>query len=215
MTNKTKAKKILELLEQKYPDATCGLDFETDPYKLLVMAILSAQTTDKVVNKVSETLFLKYPDPLSMANSKPGELEEEIRTIGLYNTKARNLRKTTKRLVEVYNGVVPSDMEELLTLPGVGRKVANLIRGDLYSLGGIVADTHCIRVSNRLGFVDSPNPLIVERTMDKLIPVDRQSGFCHRVVVFGREYCIARRPRCEDCFVKELCKYYNTPDTDK
>ena len=207
MTNKKKAGLITELLEGKYPQAVCGLEAERDPFKLLVMAILSAQTTDKIVNKVAKTLFLRFPTPESIAYSEPGELEEEIRTIGLYNSKARNLRLACIRLVEVYGGVLPSEMKELLTLAGVGRKVANLIRGDLFSLGGIVADTHCIRISNRLGFVDSKNPLIVERTMDALIPRDKQSDFCHRIVIFGREVCNAKKPLCGDCLMRVYCKY--------
>lgn len=207
MTNKQKAAVIIELLEEKYPEAVCGLEADKDPFKLLIMAVLSAQATDKSVNNVAKTLFEKFPTPESIAYSSPGELEQEIRSIGLYNTKAKNLRLACKRLVEVYNGVLPSDMKELLTLPGVGRKVANLIRGDIFSLGGIVADTHCIRICGRLGFVKSKNPLIVERTMDPLIPKDKQSDFCHRIVLFGREICKARKPLCENCIFNNFCTY--------
>ncbi|PKM63277.1 MAG: endonuclease III [Firmicutes bacterium HGW-Firmicutes-21] len=177
---------------------------------MLVMAVLSAQTTDKIVNKVSRTLFIRFPTPESIAYSAAGVLEEEIRTIGLFNSKAKNLRLACKRLVEVYGGVLPSDMKELLTLAGVGRKVANLIRGDLFGLGGIVTDTHCIRICGRLGFVENKNPLIVERTMDALIPKGEQSDFCHRIVLFGREICNAKKPLCEGCFLKEYCKYNKT-----
>jgi len=208
LMNNKKAKIVIKLLEDKYPDAFCGLHAEHDPYKLLVMAVLSAQTTDRIVNKVAKTLFLRFPTPESIAYSEIGELEQEIRTIGLFNSKAKNLRLACKRLVEVYNGVLPSDMKELLTLAGVGRKVANLIRGDLFSLGGIVADTHCIRICGKLGFVESINPLIVERTMDALVPKEKQTDFCHRIVLFGREICNAKKPLCEGCFLKEYCKYY-------
>lgn len=210
MNNSKKAKIILNLLEEKFPDAACGLEAESDPYKLLVMAVLSAQTTDKIVNKVAKTLFVCFPTPESVAYSEPGELEQEIRTIGLFNSKAKNLRLACKRLVEVYGGVLPSEMNELLSLAGVGRKVANLIRGDLFGLGGIVADTHCIRICGRLGFVEGENPLVVERTMDALIPKDKQSDFCHRIVLFGRELCNAKKPLCEGCFLKEYCEYNTT-----
>lgn len=208
MRNKQKAEIIIKKLEEKYPEAVCGLEAGRDAYKLLVMAVLSAQTTDKIVNKVAKTLFVRFPTPESIAYSKPGELEEEIRTIGLYNSKAKNLRLACKRLAEVYGGVLPSDMKELLTLPGVGRKVANLIRGDLFGLGGIVADTHCIRICNRLGFVKSKNPLMVERTMDALVPEEKQSDFCHRIVMFGREFCNAKKPMCAQCFLQQYCAYY-------
>lgn len=207
MNNQRKATIIISLLEEKYPVATCGLEAEHDPYKLLVMAVLSAQTTDKIVNKVAKTLFLKFPTPISIAYSEPGELEQEIRTIGLFNSKAKNLRLACQRLVEVYQGVLPSDMNELLTLAGVGRKVANLIRGDLFHLGGIVADTHCIRICGRLGFTEGVNPLLVERTMNVLIPKEKQSDFCHRIVLFGREICNAKKPLCEGCFLKKYCVY--------
>lgn len=207
MKTKEKAEKVVQLLEEKYPDAVCGLETEKDPFKTLVMAVLSAQTTDKIVNKVSKTLFKRFPTPESIAYSKPGELEEEIRTIGLYNSKAKNLREACKRLVEVYGGALPSDMKDLLSLPGVGRKVANLIRGDVFGLGGIVADTHCIRICVKLGFVSKNNPLVVEKTMDALIPKEKQSDFCHRLVLFGRDICSAKKPKCGECFLCELCDY--------
>ncbi|HBR30635.1 MAG: endonuclease III [Eubacteriales bacterium] len=207
MNNKKKAEKVIKMLEESYPDAQCGLEAEKDPFKLLVMAVLSAQTTDKIVNKVAKTLFIRFPTPESIAYSEPGELKQEIRSIGLYNSKSKNLRLACRRLVEVYGSVLPSDMDELLTLAGVGRKVANLIRGDLFGLGGIVADTHCIRICGRLGFVESKNPIVVERTMDALIPKEAQSDFCHRIVLFGREICNAKKPLCERCFLKEYCCY--------
>lgn len=192
-------------LEKLYPAALCSLKSGDSPYRLLVMAVLSAQCTDARVNLVSVPLFEKYPEPAALAASPPGELEEIIRPVGLYNAKARNLRAACTRLCEVYGGAVPQDMEELLTLPGVGRKVANLLRGDLYGLGGIVADTHCIRISNRLGLASSASPLAVEKSLDALIPTDMQSDFCHRLVLFGREYCTARAPRCEGCPLGALC----------
>ena len=196
---------IIDLLEQKYPDPECGLHAGTDPFKLLIMAILSAQTTDARVNLIAPALFERFPDALTIAKSEEGELEEYIKTVGLYNTKAKNIRKACRRLVDVYGGLIPSEMDELLTLGGVGRKVANLIRGDVFGLGGIVADTHCIRISNRLGLVANKNPHIVERTLDKLIEKEKQSDFCHRIVLFGREVCSARNPKCDECMLSEHC----------
>lgn len=198
-------KAIDDLLEQKYPDPEDGLQAGSDPFKLLIMGILSAQTTDARVNLIAPALFERFPDAKSIADSEVGELEEYIKTVGLYNTKAKNIRNACRRLVDVYRDVIPSDMDELLTLGGVGRKVANLIRGDLFGLGGIVADTHCIRISNRLGLVASKNPLVVERTLEKLIEKEKQSIFCHRMVLFGREICNARSPKCEDCLLYNYC----------
>jgi endonuclease-3 len=188
---------------EEYPGVECGLEHGGDPFKLLIMAILSAQCTDKRVNIVSQELFKRFPDAASIAVSEPGELEKYIYSIGLYNTKAKSIRSCCVTLTEKFTGSVPSDMDDLLTLGGVGRKVANLIRGDVFGLGGIVADTHLIRISNRLGFVNSDNPNIVEKTLSPIIPVSLQSGFCHRTVVFGREICRARGPKCSECFLKE------------
>lgn len=201
-----KAADITERLYTVYPDAPCGLCSKGDPYRLFVMAVLSAQCTDERVNAVSENLFKRFPTPLSIAESKEGELEEYIYTVGLYNSKARSLREACKRIVENFGGSIPSEMQDLLSLRGVGRKVANLIRGDVYGLGGIVADTHCIRISVRLGLCSKRDPLTVERELDPIIPVEKQSGFCHRMVLFGREYCTARNPLCEKCPLKDLCE---------
>lgn len=195
-------------LKEKYPDGECGLIYNGDPYRLLIMAILSAQCTDARVNIVSETLFAKYPAPRDMANAELTEIEDEIRSVGLYHSKAKALKECTARLVEVYGGEVPSAMEDLLTLRGVGRKVANLIRGDVFGLGGIVADTHCIRISGKLGLAGGKDPLETERSLDRLIPKEEQSAFCHRLVLYGREVCTARSPKCAGCVLKEYCKSY-------
>lgn len=207
MNKKTLAAKAVSALEALYPQAVCSLDHGGSPYKLLVMAILSAQCTDARVNMVSVPLFEKYPTPADMASAPEGELEEYIRSVGLYNSKARNLRKACKTLVEEHGGVVPSDMDKLLALGGVGRKVANLIRGDLYGLGGIVADTHCMRITTRLGLSPKANPLVTEKALDKLIPTDKQSDFCHRLVLFGRDICTARSPSCTVCPLSADCKF--------
>lgn len=204
------ARAVTEQLFLLYPDAECGLNSGGDPFRLLIMAILSAQCTDKRVNEVAKTLFLRFPTPLSIAESKEGELENEIRSVGLYNSKAKNIRNCCRTLCDRYGSEVPSGMDELLSLGGVGRKVANLVRGDLFGLGGIVADTHLIRISNRLGLVESNNPVVVERTLQPLVPNELQSGFCHRVVMFGREFCRAVNPHCESCplAAQGLCRYH-------
>lgn len=197
-----------ELLEKHYPDVRCGLEAGDSPYRLLMMAILSAQCTDKRVNEVSHALFEKYPDIASLAECDLAELEGYIKSCGLYRAKAKNMKACAQLLVNRFGSEIPSAMEDLLSLPGVGRKIANLIRGDVFFLGGIVADTHLIRISNRLGFADSTDAYKVEKSLSPYIPADRQSEFCHRVVHFGREVCQARSPKCGDCFVKDagLCK---------
>ncbi len=197
---------ILNKLYEVYPEAQCGLQAKDNPYRLFVMAVLSAQCTDERVNMVSTELFKRFPTPQSIAESKEGELEKYIYTVGLYNSKAKSLREACKRITSVYGGEIPSDMSDLLSLRGVGRKVANLLRGDIFGLGGIVADTHCIRISNRLGLCSKKDPLTVEKELTPVIPTDKQSGFCHRMVMFGREYCISRKPLCEKCPLSELCE---------
>lgn len=206
MNKQEKTNKIIKLLEKKYPSPKCGLEWGSDPYRLVIMAILSAQCTDARVNLVSETLFERFPTVFDMANAEISEIEEEIRSVGLYRSKARALKECCSRIVENYGGEIPSEMDELLTLRGVGRKVANLIRGDIFGLGGIVADTHCIRISGRLGLADGKDPLKTERALSALIPLEKQSDFCHRIVLFGREVCTARSPKCEECILKEYCE---------
>ena len=204
---KTKANEIIRLLEEIYPAPECGLKWQGDPYRLLIMAILSAQCTDARVNIVAETLFVRFPTPFDMAKASLEEIETEIRSVGLYHSKSKALKECCLRLTEVYGGEVPKEMEDLLTLRGVGRKVANLLRGDIFDLGGIVADTHCIRISGRLGLSHGKDPLKTEKALDKLIPKEKQSDFCHRMVLFGREVCTARNPKCNQCKLKEFCEY--------
>ncbi len=205
---KDKAAKIISALEALYPHSLCGLDWGgEDPFKLLIMAILSAQCTDARVNLVSKTLFQRFPNAKSFADAELSEIETEIHSVGLYRSKARALKECAYRIHYVYGDKVPMEMEELLTLRGVGRKVANLLRGDIYGLGGIVADTHCIRISDRLGISKGKDPLKTEKDLSKLIPLEKQSDFCHRMVLFGREVCIARSPKCKECILKEYCEY--------
>jgi len=201
-SKKKRAQYIMEELWKVYPHTKCGLDFESDPFRLLVMARLSAQCTDKRVNEVSKELFRKYPDAVSMAEAPLEDIESLVKSCGVYRVKAKNIKEMSKILVEKYNSEVPSDMEALLSLPGVGRKIANLIRGDVFGIGGIVADTHCIRLCTRWGLSPKADPVTVEREAVKLIPEDKQSDFCHRAVDFGREYCSARNPRCGECPLK-------------
>lgn len=209
MRSREEMAEVIRRLEEYYPDAHCALEAGEDAFRLLVMAILSAQCTDARVNLVSGPLFERFPDAPSMAAGSIEEIESLIRTCGLYHSKAKNLRLTAARLTEVYGGQVPSEMEELLTLAGVGRKVANLIRGDVFGLGGIVADTHCIRISNLLGFASSTDPHKVELALDTLVPKEQQSDFCHRLVQYGRDVCIARRPQCDVCVLRDLCDHAN------
>ena len=200
--------KIIELLKFLYPDALCSLEFAGDPWRLLVMARLSAQCTDERVNIVSVPLFEKFPTVYDMAAAELSDVEEIVRPCGLYHTKAQSIVAAAKLLVERHGGQVPQTMDELLALPGIGRKIANLILGDIYGLPGIVADTHCIRINGKLGFYDPSlkDPVRVERILSEIVPPEEQSAYCHRMVLFGREYCIARSPRCAECPLKEECE---------
>lgn len=198
-----------EGLERLYPEALCSLDHGGDAWRLLVMARLSAQCTDERVNEVCRILFARFPDAQSLSEGDVEEIEGIIRPLGLFRTKAASVKALSEKLVSEYGGVIPEDMDALLTFPGVGRKVANLVLGDVYGLGGIVADTHFMRICGRLGFYEESlrNAERVERIMDELIPRTRQSELCHRAVLFGREICSARKPRCEVCPFSEVCAH--------
>ena len=199
---------ITSALAAVYPAAECSLSYEGEPWKLLVMAILSAQCTDKRVNIIAAELFILYPTPEAIANCELAELEDAIKSCGLYKSKAKNINASCALLVEKHNSVVPDTMEELLALPGVGRKIANLILGDIYKKPAIVTDTHCIRISKRLGLCGEreKTPLAIEKRLAELIEPAEQSDFCHRLGLFGREYCTARSPRCAVCPLAELCE---------
>lgn len=190
-------------LEKKYPDSQCALEYKEDPFRLLVMARLSAQCTDKRVNEVSVPLFRRFPDAFSMADAPLPELEELVRPCGVYRVKAKNIKDMSAMLVKDHGGKVPRDRDYLLTLPGVGRKIANLIMGDVFGDPGIVADTHCIRFANRMGVCHSDSPLTVETVLDGLIPPEKQSDFCHRAVQFGRDVCTSRNPDCDGCPIRK------------
>lgn len=196
---KIRAEKVVVSLKERYPDAVCALNFGGDPWRLLVMGRLSAQCTDARVNIVCEELFRRFPDAQSMAEAPVAEIEKLVFSCGVYKVKAQNIKDFSAIICEKFGGKVPDTMEDLLTLPGVGRKIANLILGDIYGKPAIVADTHCIRISNRLGLCDSKTPEKVEKILVSLIPPEEQSDFCHRLVMFGREVCDAKKPKCADC----------------
>ena len=198
---------IVQKLKELYPDAECALKYEGDPWRLLVMGRLSAQCTDARVNLVCEKLFEAYPTASDMAKAEPCDIEPYIFSCGLYKTKARDLVGASRLLVDKYDGVLPDTMEALLTFPGVGRKIANLLLGDIYHKPAIVADTHCIRISVRLGLVpqNAKTPEKVEKVLSGIIPPEEQSDFCHRIVWFGREYCQARGNDCITCPMNPLC----------
>ena len=202
-----RAAAIVERLKERYPDAECALQYEGEPWRLLVMGRLSAQCTDARVNIVCEELFARFPTPEAMAGGALEEIEAIVRPCGLYRTKAANIKDACARLVNVYGGVLPDDMDELLTFPGVGRKIANLLLGDIYHHPAIVADTHCIRISGRLGLVPAgcKDPTKVEKALVPIIAPEEQSDFCHRIVWFGREICSARSPKCTECPLASLC----------
>ncbi len=204
MTKKERTLKAVELLEKQYPDAICSLTY-SDAFQLLIATRLSAQCTDARVNIVTPALFREFPDAESMANADLNKVEELIKTCGLYKTKARDLIGIGKGITENFGGRVPDTIEQLTTLPGVGRKTANLVCGDIFGKSAVVTDTHFIRLCNRLGLVSTTDPLKVEMAMKKLLPPDKSNDFCHRSVLFGRDICTARRAFCERCPLAEIC----------
>ena len=211
MTEKQKRARMREIvaaLKEVYPEATCALEADGDPFKLLVMGRLSAQCTDARVNIVCRELFARYPDAKAMAEAELSDVERIVRPCGLYRTKAQNIVDASRLLLLEYGGVLPSEMEELLKFPGVGRKIANLLRGDVFGLPAIVADTHCIRICGRLGMYPTTlkDPVRVERVLVSVVEPAEQSDFCHRIVQFGRDVCTARSPRCEACPLAALCE---------
>lgn len=207
MTKKQRALIIIERLKEEYPDAVCSLDYQ-EPWKLLVSVRLAAQCTDARVNVVVEGLYEKYPTIDALAEAPVEEIEKIVHPCGLGKSKARDISACMKMLRDVYDYTVPDTMEELLKLPGVGRKSANLILGDVYGKPAIVTDTHCIRLVNRMGLVDGiKEPAKVERELRKMIPLEEGNDFCHRLVYHGREICTARtKPYCDRCCLQDVCK---------
>ena len=196
---------VVKLLEKEYPAADCSLEYD-NPWQLLFATRLAAQCTDARVNMITPALYKKYPTLEAMAAADITELEEMVHSCGFYHHKARDLKNGAAVLLERFGGRVPDTMEELLSVPGVGRKTANLVLGDVFGKPGIVADTHCIRLSNLIGLCNTKDPYKVELALSKLIAPKEQSMYCHRCVWHGREVCIARRPQCGRCVLKELCK---------
>lgn len=206
MTKKQRAAAIIELLEQEYPLADCTLDYD-EAWKLLVSVRLAAQCTDARVNIVVKELYEKYPSPAALAAATVEEIETIVKPCGLGRSKARDIHKCMNMLVEQYDSGVPDDFDELMKLPGVGRKSANLIMGDIFGKPAIVTDTHCIRLTNRMGLVDGiKEPKKVEMALWKIIPGEKGSDFCHRLVYHGREVCTARKAYCEKCCLNDVCK---------
>ena len=208
MTKKERAAAVTELLKSVYPEAVCALHYTHD-YELLFATRLSAQCTDARVNIVTEKLFKQFPTLQSFADAPEEEIAEAIKTCGLFRTKARDLKACAMMLIANYGGRVPDTMEELLKLPGVGRKTANLIVGDIYHKPAVVCDTHCIRITNLLGLSHGTNPLQVEKQLRVVLPMDRANDFCHRLVLHGRAVCVANRPQCDRCCMKAFCSFAN------
>ena len=206
MEKQEMALEVIKRLKEEYPDADCTLDYN-EAWKLLVSVRLAAQCTDARVNIVVEKLYEKYPDVDALAKAKPEQIEEIVRPCGLGKSKSRDISACMRMLKEKYNGKVPDDFNELLKLPGVGRKSANLIMGDVFGKPAIVTDTHCIRLTNRMGLVDGiKEPKKVEMALWKIIPPEEGSEFCHRLVYHGREVCSARtKPHCEKCCLNDIC----------
>ena len=200
---------VIDRLKKEYPDADCTLDYD-QAWKLLVSVRLAAQCTDARVNVVVEDLYKKYPDVNALAEAEVADIEKIVHPCGLGNSKARDISACMKKLRDEYGGYVPDDFDALLSLPGVGRKSANLIMGDVFQKPAIVTDTHCIRLSNRIGLVDNlKDPKKVEMALWKIIPPEEGNSFCHRLVYHGREVCTARTtPYCERCCLGEVCKSY-------
>lgn len=207
MKSKAAVKRIIEVLKGIYPEGLCSLQYEKD-YELLFAVRLSAQCTDARVNQVTPALFARFPTLESFAEADPGEVGEYIHSCGFYNGKAKDMVLCAQRLLRDFGGRVPGTMEALTSLPGVGRKTANLILGDIYGQPAYVCDTHCIRITGRLGLTDgSKDPLQVERQLREVLPPKESNQFCHRMVLFGRDTCTARSPKCEGCPLAKDCDH--------
>ena len=205
MRKKEKAEAFYNILAELYPDSICSLEYET-PLQLLIATQLSAQCTDARVNIVTKNLFKKYPDASSFAKADLKELEQDIKSTGFYHNKAKNIIACSSKIISDFGGEIPDNMDDMLSLAGVGRKTANLVLGDIFGKGGMVIDTHAKRILKRLGLTKETDPVKVEKDTEKLLSRDKQSDFCHRLVLFGREYCSAKNPKCENCPAASLCK---------
>ena len=205
MTKKQIALSAVEALKKEYPDAICSLTY-SDPLQLLVATRLAAQCTDARVNMVAPDLFRRFPDAQSFADSAPDEVAEYIKSCGLYKTKSRDIVAMANMLVDKFDGKVPDNIDDLTTLPGIGRKTANLIVGDIFKKPAVVVDTHCIRITRRLGLHDLKDAKKIEFILRDLLPPEESNDFCHRVVLHGRAVCSARKPECDKCCMKDFCR---------
>lgn len=199
---------IISILKERYPDALCALRYRKD-YELMIAVRLSAQCTDARVNLVTPALFARFPTLESFAQATPEEVEPYVRSCGFYKHKARDIVLACQMLLRDYGGKVPDSMEALLHIPGVGRKTANLLLGDIYGQPAVVCDTHCIRISNRLGLAHGKEPEKVEQQLRAILPPEESSNFCHRIVLFGREICTARNPACGKCPLRPFCAEFS------
>ena len=204
MKLKDKAVQICDILDTVYPDAKCSLEYD-EPYQLMIATRLSAQCTDARVNIVTKELFREFPTLDSFADADITALENAVKPCGFYRAKAKSIKEMCQRVRDVYGGKVPDNMDDLLTLSGIGRKTANLLLGDVYGQSSVVTDTHCIRISGRLGLTKRHAPEHVEEDLRKILPPDRSSRYCHQIVLFGRDTCTARNPKCADCPLKSYC----------
>ena len=208
MRKKERALKIIECLEHDYPDALCSLQYPKD-YELLFTVRLAAQCTDERVNQIAPALFARFPTLESFAAGPVEDVERLVHSTGFYRAKARDIVAAARMLIADFGGKVPDNMEDLLKLPGVGRKTANLILGDVYNApGAVVVDTHCIRITNRMGLVDVKEPAKIEAELRKILPPEKSNDFCHRLVLHGRAVCTARRAKCEMCSCAPYCKQF-------
>ena len=208
MRKKERALKLIECLERDYPDELCSLQYPKD-YELLFTVRLAAQCTDERVNQIAPALFARFPTLEAFAEGPVEEVERLVHSTGFYRAKARDIVAAARMLIADFGGRVPDNMEDLLKLPGVGRKTANLILGDIYNTpGAIVVDTHCIRITNRMGLVDTKDPGKIETELRKILPPDKSNDFCHRLVLHGRAVCTARRAKCESCSCAVYCKQF-------
>ena len=206
-----RAAEIVSRLKRMYPKAKCTLDY-TNPFELLIATMLSAQSTDARVNIVTKSLFRKYPDPQAFANAAQLEMERDVRQTGFFRNKAKAVIAASKAIVEKHGGEVPQTMDELTALPGVGRKTANVVLGNAFKKAvGIVVDTHVARVSGRLGLTSNSDPVKIEDDLIKLIPQKEWTSFSHRLILHGRQICIARKPKCRECRLNELCPSAEEP----
>lgn len=205
MRKKERALQIGKIFDDVYSDAKCSLDYTTE-HELLVAVQLSAQCTDARVNLVTPALFARYKSVQDFADANLSELEEYIRSCGFYRNKAKNIIESSNQIIQRHGGKLPSTMKELTALAGVGRKTANLILGDVFNLPAIVVDTHCIRLSNRFGLVNTKDPVKIEQELRKILEPESSGRFCHQLVYHGRAICTARNPKCDECPVKHLCK---------